>query len=252
MPRKSIFDQEEIKIEHLLQEKHLDIIEKKDCLGVTLVFNQPMRYNEFTKQSNTITINPDTEVTRPINNSWKGMVMFFIALAALNYEKAFYSKYLDLKNSKYRPNFKLRIERKYTDIMDDRIRDRLKIDADSANDTYSVDFLIAMSGRTIEEKESLMRERNLENQSKKIEYLKEKFASLPRDDKIEEVPTLSANNKVYVQGKYEPVHIQSYIDFFAEMLDIDLELSTVKTKPSENIPHIYKAKGAQPVWDGSI
>lgn len=96
----SIINQTDIKMKHLLQEK----------LGASLVFNQSMTLFQRNNQGKfaRIRINPGHPAIATFNNSWKGLVMFLISVAALNYDKAFYSKYFDMHE--LRPDFKLRID----------------------------------------------------------------------------------------------------------------------------------------------
>lgn len=262
MPRKRIIDQDDIKIEYLIQEKYLDVIQKKDCLGITLALNHPFKYNvKFMNPNDTITINPNNIITRPINNSWKGLVMFFLALAYLNLGKDFYMEYAKsmsysykIKNGKKvgkkRQNFNLRIELSYVELMDVDKRNEYIMEAMSKSGRIS-DVIELFQKDSEASKQQLKDKRNA--------YLKEKFKTLPPDDKIEEISVAAAPvpvelQKIYVSGIwpqmgiYEPLNIQSYLQFFVDILDIDLKLSTIRTQDSPQLPHIYKKFPAKPVW----
>lgn len=261
MPRKSIFDQEEIKIEHLLQNKHLDIIEKKDCLGVSLAFNKPMCYNKnFIKPGKIVTIPPGSPIPRTINNSWKGLTLFLLAVAYTNKGDDLYMEFNHLKSYSYktdkngkrvgrdRKNFNLRMELRYSNIMYQGIQENYRnAAANEVDSQVTLDEALQKFRYSQEQKEQWRQQ-----QVNKINtLLSKKFKSLPRDFTVDEVP-VGNGKKIYAQGDYEPVNIQSQLNFFVELLDIDLELSKVRTRPSEEIPHKYGAKGAQPVWDRSI
>lgn len=245
----SIINQTDIKMKHLLQEKHLDILKYKKCLGASLVFNQSMTLFQRNNQGKfaRIRIHLGHPAIATFNNSWKGLVMFLISVAALNYDKAFYSKYLDMHE--LRPDFKLRIDTIYSALnnkTDDYVREAY-LEYSKVRVDHFMESLFRM---TPDEKNTFWNQWRFVNDFKMMVFLKKKFESLPIDDKIEEVPVITTKRKIYVTDiadvKYEDRNVQSYIDFFVEMLDINLELSTVKTQFAPKQPYtIYPAK---PVW----
>ena len=79
MPRKKLIDEENIKFEKI----DTDIIERKNCLWVKLVFNTPMGQRQLHTMRTFYKITTDeTGLTadRGIKNSWKGVVMLLLSL----------------------------------------------------------------------------------------------------------------------------------------------------------------------------
>lgn len=113
MPRKKLIDTNEIKIEKIDK----DIVEKKDCLQVKLVFNKPLSEENMKvmREYFKISIASDNKtITRAVKNSWKGLVMLMLSLTFSKYRDEISNKVSNINSSV--KDFKLWVDSNYEHI----------------------------------------------------------------------------------------------------------------------------------------
>lgn len=96
MPRKKTIDTNVIKLKNVDQ----SIIERKDCLRVELCFTnikvfKPKQWETMGSCFGCRAVNDNT-ITLATMNSWKGLVMFFLALTYMKYKEEFVNVLYDM------------------------------------------------------------------------------------------------------------------------------------------------------------
>lgn len=249
MPRKKTIDSERIELKKIVQEKHLEIVEKKDCFSIELVFNAPFTDEQwdimekrfkFTANRRTYTI------SRAINNSWKGLVMALLSLAYCKHGKDVIERYWDTWN-KIKKGKLMLIDFYYENLLDRETKQWIEHESMKQEPKVDIeDFMKVFNELTAMTEEEWDAKRRQE-----IKRIKTKIiAELPPDDRIEEVAVPKGWRALYVRAEYEERDIQGYLVLLGDMLDLDLANSYVGTEYSKEFPHTYSVKAATPKYCG--
>lgn len=236
MPRKKIIDTPIIKIKNINEE----IVEKKDCLQVNLVFNEPLSKADLNVMQEyfKISIAPDNKtITRAIKNSWKGLVMLMLSLTYCKYRDSTVKKIWDYKY--FAKDFKLRVDYDYEFIArETKDLDNLKIKKTGEIPVYELVYYFSPDKQI---RESYIKER----EKKDAEEWENILTNLPPDNSFEQIAAPEEWGPCYVKGPYEPENIVGYLKGFCQLLGFDSNQSCVTTQYSTQLPHEYTINPAK-------
>lgn len=269
MPRKKNIELGKISISKLTN----TMVEENDCLGVNLVFNNPFTDEqcEVLRNRYKMSVNDTgTELSREVNNSWKGLVMMLLTLSYFKSKQrvlvdiSSYSEqwkykraHMQIKNTHRKDRvgrWSLSVVPCYYQLIPEP--ERTKLHNKYALIKYGTDeYMKALelpNGKAILTKRKEMeREENYKKEIVKISkeqatHYKELLNSgdleqIRREQFIEQIPGPPNMKPLYVTGRFEADSIIGSIDVFALMLDIDKKKSIIRTEPSkpETLPHTY-------------
>lgn len=243
------------------------LVEKNDCLGVKLVFKNPFTAEQRTdliKQYKVSFDDTGMELSRSVNNSWKGLVMFMIALG-------YFKERASVKRKMFDHIEKVKHIRKKSDssrtgrwdLLLDYFFDELLTTEETNNIAWECMLALppdelAEYYKSPEQRAKLKKKEN-ENRNKEykrlvMEYSKERKAyykqlldngdleKIRREKFIEAIPPPDGMRPCYIKGLFESRDIIGEIDVFASILNIDFQKSKIKIEPSkpETLPHTYK------------
>lgn len=245
MPRKKLIDTNEIKIEKIDK----DIVEKKDCLQVKLVFNKPLSEENMKvmREYFKISIAPDNKtITRAVKNSWKGLVMLMLSLTFSKYRDEISNKVSNINSSV--KDFKLwvdsnyehiaRMTRKYDKTGQTIDLDRLRMES---LPTTPVEEIIYFFNPDEQKRKSFIAEKERED----AECWENILTNLPPNFNFEQIAAPKVWGPCYVRGTYEPENIVGQLKGFCKLLEFDSNQSCVITQHSTQIPHIYEVRPAK-------
>lgn len=238
MPRKKIIDEDGIKWKNIDEA----IIERKNCLGVKLVFNTPPSQRQWHTMRTYFRINTDEAgqtANRQINNSWKGLVMLLLSLIYCKYGKntlaTLYRSY-GSAGKKYKSHLSFSWD--YDVFMDDNERTRLQKESYSSvcSGEFGIDGLF----------DKQVRERMKQEIRKHQELIFRSFLmELPPNPTFEQIAAPPSWKPCYVKGHYTPIDIEGNIMVFAALLDLDIKRSIITTEYCGEVPHRYETKPAR-------
>ena len=165
MPRKKLIDEDNIRFEKI----DLDIIEKKNCLGVKLVFNAPWEPRQLHTMRTFYKIATDeTGLTaiRSIRNSWKGLVMLLLSLTYCKYGTRIIRTILDSpysKGGKYKSY--LPINDDFTTFLDDKILSDIQNEAMICTQE---EMILSILAETKEQQRDIFKQRRKERTKKAL------------------------------------------------------------------------------------
>lgn len=255
MPRAKTIDLNKIYLEKLVQKKHLDIIEKKDCLSVGLTFNTPFTDEQWSiieKRFNFTVYRSSCTIYRNINNSWKGLVMALLSLSYCKHGDETVKRFWD---SKYIPKStksksfhsigrNMRIDFNYEQLLDRETKSQINAGYRRKDKSIPIDKFLEY----FNEPEDI-RERRANEIYNKV--MTELISKLPPDNRIEEIAWPESRRSLYIKAIYEAGDIQEYIVLLNNMLDLDMAKSFVETQYSKELPHKYNVATATPKYCGS-
>ena len=233
MPRKKLIDEDYIRFEKIDK----DIIEKKNCLGVKLVFTTPMGQRQLHTMRTFYKITTDeTGLTadRRIKNSWKGVVMLLLSLVYCRYGTKFFKMNFDTQASGKKYRHHLHIDFAYQYLLQKDVHDNLRNKArrEASAKLYSIEkyYQLDEDGRKkLKDEIQKQAERNF----------RKLLQELPPDPTFEEIPMPPSWKPFYVRGDYIPPEIEGSIMVLAKLLDLDPKNSIVTTEYYEKVPHSY-------------
>lgn len=269
MPRKKNIELGKISISKLTN----TMVEENDCLGVNLVFNTSFTDEqcEVLRNRYKMSVNDTgTELSRNVNNSWKGLVMMMLTLGYFKCRErilADISNYsaqweirkrrMQLKNTYKKDRvgrWSLFVASAYYQMIEEP--ERTDLQNEYALIRYSVEEYFA-SCKSSQYKAELNKRKKIERDEKYkrriVEYSKKKAAhyedlqnsgnleQIRREQFIEQIPGPPNMKPLYVKGSFGADSIIGSIDVFAMLLDIDKKKSIIRTAPSkpETLPHTY-------------
>lgn len=246
MPRPKTIANERIALNKIVQQKHLDIVEQKDCFLVELVFKAPFTNEQWNiiKDRFRFAIVDKTAcvVSRKINNSWKGLVMALLSMAYCKHRENITDKFYATK-AMVHTGSSMVIGFYYERLLDREIWKQLEAKANQQMEEVDMNRFLDF----FKESEEVHRERAKQHTRKVFSELIKK---LPIDDRIEEVAGPKDWRTLYVRAEYEAIDIQDHLVLLGKMLDLDMKKSCIDTFYSENLPHTYSAKAAEPKYCG--
>lgn len=228
MPRKKLIDEENIKFEKI----DLDIIEKKNCLGVKLVFNTPMGQRQLHTMRTFYKITTDeTGLTaiRSTKNSWKGLVMLLLSLTYCKYGNQV------MKTIMARPYSKGGKYKSYLPINDDFtafLDKKILSDIQPTMVCTPEEAILSLLPETREQQRRIFQQRRKER-------FKASLLNLPPQPNFEQIPAPPSWKAFYIMGKYEPNYIKGDMVALAELLDLDVKNSIITTDYYKTAPYNY-------------
>lgn len=229
MPRPKTIDAREIRLEKI----NAEVVEKKSCLGVELVFN-----SAFTPEQIKVLINfyrfkvldNGHKLSRSVENSWKGLVTMLISVAYCKYRDKVVTQILDhINQKKFKSACKLIVSFDYTVFVPAKEIAELsrKSIVTIPHENFVEYFLNRKTYKPMFDAEQEKRFKNL---------LRER----PPDPKFENVPAPKIWKPCYMTAKYTPKDIESILKLFTNLLDIDRKKSNIITDFASQIPQTYK------------
>lgn len=231
MPRKKTIDLEDIKWKDI----NTEIVEKKDCFGVSIQFNEALGPEEIKVLRGYYKCNVSSDgltLTRPVKNSWKGAMMLLMSIAYCIHQDKVIARFL-VSNNKMAANllWDMNIAFTYDYLLNPDIQKRLKLETLKFNNPLAVQLSMRVSlGRKAYED---MREQ--ERDEKYEELLKQ----LPPQENIELVAAPKGWKPLYISCTYKNSHIEKYLAVFGDLLNIDIKRSTIETKYADGAPRSY-------------
>lgn len=269
MPRKKNIELGKISISKLTN----TMVEENDCLGVNLVFNTSFTDEqcEVLRNRYKMSVNDTgTELSRNVNNSWKGLVMMMLTLGYFKCRERIladisnYSAQWEIRKRRmqlkdtYKKDrvgrWSLFVASAYYQMIEEP--NRTELHNKYALIEYSTDeymkALKSLNGKAeLNKRKEMEREENYKKEIVKIskeqathyeELLKiGNLEQIRREQFIEQIPGPPNMKPLYVKGSFGADSIIGSIDVFAMLLDIDKKKSIIRTAPSkpETLPHTY-------------
>ena len=235
MPRKKLIDEENIKFEKI----DLDIIEKKNCLGVKLVFNAPLGQRQLHTMQSFYRIATDKTgltATRSIKNSWKGLVMLLLSLTYCKYGNRVLKTIMDRpysKGGKYKSHFS--ISNDFTTFLDEKILSDIQAKAMVCT---IEEMILSVLSETKEQQRRIFQQRRKER-------IKTSLLNLPPQPNFEQIPAPPSWKAFYLMGKYNPDYIKGDMVILAELLDLDVKNSIITTDYYKTATYKYAVTPAK-------
>ena len=244
MPRKKMIDQDMIPLKNVNQL----IIERKDCLGVTLMFTEPFSatQGEIVRSQFKCTLDKENiTLTRNVKNSWKGLIMLLVTLSFCKYGNKAFGMILDAPyQCKPRRNLPLRISPYYEIFLSEDEQSELRWKAQPSMDSHDLMNWV-QKNKAYEE--------YVKNRPKKVEEnLRRLYAEREADPTFENLVLPEYCRPHYIAGTYHPEDIESCLKIFSKVLALDTEKSVINAVFSNNSSHVYASKPAVYIDDPTM
>lgn len=233
MPRKKTIDLEDIKWKDI----NTEIVEKKDCFGVSIQFNEALGPEEIKVLRGYYKCNVSSDgltLTRPVKNSWKGAMMLLISIAYCIHQDKVMGRFWRSVNkmaNNLSGDMNIAFEYKYllsSDIIKSLEWESLKKVKISEN-MLKLRFQNEKAYKKIFEQE-------------RDEKYEELLKQLPPQENIELVAAPKGWKPLYISCTYKNKHIEKYLAVFGDLLNIDIKRSTIETKYADGASRSYMVR----------
>lgn len=238
MPRKKTIDEERIRLEKI----DAKVAEVKNCLGVELIFNSTFTAEEIEvlKKFYHFQVSSSGQMlSRPIKNSWKGLVMMLVSVAYCRYQDKVVAQIWNCSHhKKIRSRWNLHIDFNYTAFLS---ADELKELQQESQVIFQKEEIIKAIASYFQDREA----HKAKSKARQEQKLKELLKKRPPDPNFENVPAPTTWPPCYMSGKYEPKDIETHLKMFTNLLDIDAKESVIITDYAKQTPHKYEVVPAK-------
>lgn len=230
MPRKKTIDLEDIKWKDI----NTEIVEKKDCFGVSIQFDEALGPEEIKVLRGYYKCNVSSDgltLTRPVKNSWKGAMMLLISIAYCIHQDKVLRRFWRSVNIMANNVFgDMNIAFKYKYLLSSDITKSLEWEA-----LKKLKFSVDMLEQRLQDKEAYDEKRKQE----RIDKFQELVEQLPPQENIELVAAPKGWKPLYISCTCKNSHIEKYLAVFGDLLNIDIKRSTIETKYADGAPRSY-------------
>lgn len=234
MPRPKMINTNNIRLEKI----NAEVIEKKSCLGVELIFdtafttgqiNDLVGFYKFQVSNNGHTL------SRSVQNSWKGLVTMLVSVAYCRYRDKLLAQIKKCNDEKkIKPRWNLLVHFDYSYFLgiyhSSELHD-LQLEAIPMipNDKEAI-------GQFFQDRETYRAKLNIGGEQK----LKDLLSKRSPDQMFQNVPAPKTWKPCYMSAGYRPKDIEIHLKMFANLLNIDRKNSIITTNFASQIPQKYK------------
>ena len=244
MPRKKMVNQNMIPLKNMDQ----SIIERKNCLGVKLMFTEPFSATQGEIVRSQFKCALDKEnitLTRNVKNSWKGLIMLLVTLSFCKYGNKAFGMILDAPSQcKPRRTLPPKISSDYEIFLSEDEQSELRWKAQPRMDSHDLMNWV---------QKNQAHEEYVKNRPQKVEQnLRRLYAQREPDPTFENLVLPEYCRPHYIAGTYHPEDIESCLAIFSRVLALDTEKSVVNTVFSNNSSHVYASRPAVYIDDPTM
>lgn len=228
MPRPKTINSNDIELKKI----NAGVIGLKNCLGVKLHFNTAFTPEqvEVLRDFYMFQVSNDGHVlTRPIRNSWKGLVMMLISISYCRYRDKVVAQWLKIANQKkIKATWKMRMDFEYESFLSDDTISKLQKEAYETMPKADIKAYFL-------DREAYTKKRHQEQEQRFKDLLREQKANAS----FENVVAPDEWKALYVSYGYTDEDIETHLKMFTNLLDIDAKKSIITTEFVKESPHTY-------------